>query len=211
MTDTVLELTMSLDGYVAGPNPTLSDPVGEQGMLLHEWLFPLASFQAHHGGGEGERGPDDDRVAAALDRDGAQVLGRRMFSGGSGPWADDPNAGGWWGDEPPFRVPVFVVTHHPRATVDFANGTSFVFVDGVEEAIAQAREAAGEREVRIAGGASVAQQALRAGLVDRIELHVAPLLLGGGTRLFDGVDTTRLELVETTGSSRVSHLSYRVR
>jgi dihydrofolate reductase len=209
MTDIVLDLTASLDGYVAGPNPTLADPLGENALLLHEWLVPLASFRAHHGGGHGERSADDDRVAASLARVGAQVLGRRMFSGGAGPWADDPNADGWWGDEPPFRVPVFVVTHHPRETQEYANGTTFVFVDGVEEAVAGAREAAGDRDVRIAGGASMAQQALRAGLVDRIDLHVAPVLLGGGTRLFENVDFGRLELVETTGSGRVSHLVYR--
>jgi dihydrofolate reductase len=209
MTETVLDLTASLDGYVAGPNPTLSDPLGENGMLLHEWLLPLASFRAAHGGGEGERNADDDRVSASLRRVGAQVMGRRMFSGGAGPWADDPNADGWWGDEPPFGVPVFVVTHHARARVDYPNGTSFVFVDGVDEAVAAAREAAGDRDVRIAGGASVAQQALRGGLVDRLDLHVAPVLLGGGTRLFDGAVPGRLELVETAGSGRVSHLVYR--
>jgi dihydrofolate reductase len=209
MTDIVIDLTTSLDGYVAGPDPTLTDPLGANGMQLHEWLFATASFQAQHGGGDGERSADDDRVAASLARVGAQVIGRRMFSGGDGPWADDPNADGWFGAEPPFRVPVFVVTHHPRETREYPNGTSFVFVEGVEEAVARAREAAGRGDVRIAGGASVAQQALRAGLVDRIDLHVVPVLLGGGTRLFEGGDFPRLELVETAGSARVSHLVYR--
>jgi dihydrofolate reductase len=209
MTDIVLDLTTSLDGYVAGPNPTLTDPLGENGMELHQWLFALESWRAAHGAGEGERGADDARVAASLARVGAQVMGRRMFSGGSGPWADDPNADSWFGPEPPFRVPVFVVTHHPRERIDFPNGTSYLFVGDVEEAVARARDAAGELDVRIAGGASVAQQALRAGLVDRIDLHVAPVLLGGGTPLFDGGGFPRLQLVETAGSARVSHLVYR--
>lgn len=193
MTQTVLDITMSLDGYVAGPNQTLDDPIGENGMLLHEWIFGLRTWRAQHGLEGGESNEVDDAVAERLASVGAQVMGRKMFSGGSGPWQDDPNAGGWWGDEPPFRCPVYVVTHHPRETVAFDNGSRFVFLGGVEEAVSLAREAAGGKDVRIAGGASVASQCLQAGLVDRIDLHVAPVVLGSGSRLFEGVDFTRFE------------------
>lgn len=205
----ILDITTSVDGYVAGPNPTLEAPLGERGMELHEWVFPLKSWRAAHGLDGGEDGEDDAMVAAALATVGAQVMGRRMFSGGSGPWDADPNAGGWWGDDPPFRVPVFVVTHHAREPVEFANGTRFVFVDGVEAAVEQARDAAGDRDVRVAGGADVATQAFRAGLVDRIDLHIAPLLLGGGARLFADVEPGTLELVSARASERAVHVTYR--
>jgi dihydrofolate reductase len=152
---------------------------------------------------------DDALVARGLATLGAVVMGRKMFSGGSGPWEDDPNAAGWWGDEPPFGVPVFVVTHHARDTIEYPNGTSFTFVtDGAEAAVAEAREATAGKDVRIAGGASVATQALRAGLLDRLDIHVAPVLLGAGTRLFEGVDLTQLELAETQASPNVTHVSY---
>jgi dihydrofolate reductase len=210
MTRIILDITMSLDGYVAGPDPSLDDPLGKNGMLLHEWLFGLASFTATHGLEGGEHDADDERVARSLAAVGAQVMGRRMFSGGSGPWEADPNAGGWWGDEPPFRVPVFVVTHHTREPVEFPNGTSFIFVTGgAEAAVEQARTAAGGKDVRVAGGASVATQCLDAGLLDRLDLHVAPILLGAGTRLFDGADLTRLEIADAVASEKVAHLSYR--
>jgi dihydrofolate reductase len=209
MGEVILDITASVDGYVAGPNQTLEAPLGERGMELHEWIFHLKSWRAQHGMEGGEDGDDDAMVAASLATVGAQVMGRRMFSGGSGPWEDDPNAAGWWGDEPPFRVPVFVVTHHAREPVEFANGTRFVFVDGVEPAVAQAREAAGDRDVRVAGGADVATQAYRAGLLDRIDLHIAPLLLGDGARLFAGVDPAALELVSSRASQRVTHVTYR--
>jgi dihydrofolate reductase len=211
MAHITLDITTSLDGYVAGPNPSLTDPIGENGMLLHEWVFPLKAFQEGHGGNGGEENADNALFERSVARIGASVLGRKMFSGGSGPWQDDPNADGWWGDDPPFRTPIFVVTHHAREAVTFANGTVFHFVtDGVESAVAQAREAAGEKDVRISGGASVATQCLDAGLLDRVELHVAPVLLGAGTRLFDGASLRKLELIEATASPRVAHLSYRV-
>jgi dihydrofolate reductase len=210
MTQITLDITMSLDGYVAGPNQTLEDPLGENGMLLHEWVFPLRSWRAAHGLDGGEESADDALIARNLATVGSTVMGRRMFSGGSGPWEDDPNAGGWWDDDPPFRTAVFVVTHHPRETLSFANGTEFHFVtDGVETAVAQAREAAGDKDVRVSGGASVATQAFDRGLVDRIDLHIAPLLLGSGARLFDGARFAQLELIEASSSPRVAHLSYR--
>lgn len=206
----ILDITMSLDGYVAGPHPTLDAPLGENGMLLHEWVFPLQTWRAHHGMDGGETNADDALVARGLANLRATVMGRKMFSGGSGPWESDPNAGGWWGNEPPFGHPVFVVTHHAREPLSFDNGTVFHFVvDGVEPAVAAAREAAGDGDVRVSGGASVAGQALDAGLLDRIDLHVAPLLLGGGTRLFEGAQHRTLELVDASSSPRVAHLSYR--
>ena len=209
MGEVVLDISMSVDGYVAGRNATLEAPLGERGMELHEWVFPLKSWRAAHGLDGGEGGEDDEMLAASLAKVGAQVMGRRMFSGGSGPWEDDPNASGWWGDEPPFRVPVFVVTHHAREPVQFENGTRFVFLRGVEDAIEQARESAGDADVRVAGGADVATQAFRAGLVDRIDLHVAPLLLGGGAKLFADVEPGSLELLSVRASPRATHISYR--
>lgn len=209
MGEVILDITTSLDGYVAGPNQTLEAPLGERGMELHEWVFPLKSWRAQHGMEGGEEGEDDAMVQASLAKVGAQVMGRRMFSGGSGAWESDPNAGGWWGDSPPFQVPVFIVTHHEREPVEFANGTRFVFVDGVETAVAQARDAAGDKDVRVAGGAEVANQCFRAGLLDRIDLHVAPLLLGGGAKLFADVEPGALELVGMRASERAVHVSYR--
>jgi len=210
MTQITLDITTSLDGYVAGPNATLQEPLGKNGELLHEWIVPLKTFRAQHGGEGGEENADDALVARNLAKVGAGVMGRKMFSGGEGPWDSDPNADSWFGDDPPFRTPVFVVTHYARETITYPNGTEFHFVtDGVESAVAQAREAANGKDVRVGGGASVASQCLQAGLLDRIDLHVAPILLGGGVRLFDGVDLARLELVDSQASERVAHLSYR--
>jgi dihydrofolate reductase len=209
MTQIILDISTSLDGFVAGPSPTLEDPLGQNGMQLHEWIFGLASWRSAHGQEGGVHDEDDALVARGLATLGAVVMGRKMFSGGSGPWEDDPNAAGWWGDEPPFGVPVFVVTHHARDTIEYPNGTVFTFVtDGVESAIEQARTAAAGKDVRISGGASVATQALRAGLLDRLDIHVAPVLLGSGTRLFEGVDLTLFELLETHASPNVTHLTY---
>ncbi len=209
MGNLILDITASLDGFVAGPNPTLEEPLGVGGMHLHDWAFPLRAWRAPHGLDGGEEGEEDDAVANSLARVGAQVMGRKMFSGGAGPWESDPNAAGWWGDEPPFRVPVFVVTHHARPPLEFDNGTRFVFVtDGVESAIEQARAAAGDRDVRVAGGADVATQSLRAGLLDRIDLHIAPLLLGSGAKLFDDVAPGKLQLLDVRSSERAAHLTY---
>ncbi len=141
-----LDISMSLDGFIAGPNQTLEQPLGEGGERLHEWAFRLASFREPHGLSGGETGADDEIVKETLAATGAVVMGRRMFSGGEGPWEDDPNADAWWGDEPPFHVPVFVLTHHARETVHKQGGTSFTFVtDGIEAALEQAEAAAGDR------------------------------------------------------------------
>ena len=212
MTKVRVDITTSLDGFVAGPNQTLEHPLGENGERLHEWAFAAASWRERHGLSGGEANADSDVIEESQDATGAVVMGRRMFSGGEGPWADDPNANGWWGDDPPFHAPVFVLTQHARETVTMLGGTSFAFVtDGIEAAVAQAREVAGEKDVLISGGASVVQQALRAGLLDELQLHVVPLLLGGGVRLFDGVDpTVELEATRTIESPTVAHLRYRV-
>ena len=200
---------MSLDGFIAGPNQTLEHPLGEGGEQLHEWLFRLASFREQHGLSGGEQNAD----SAAYDwytGAGAVVMGRRMFSGGAGPWENDPNADGWWGDEPPFHVPVFVLTEHTRETVVKQGGTSFTFVtDGIESALEQARAAAGARNVQLGGGASVVQQYLRAGLIDELRIHLVPLFLGDGVRLFADRGP-KLELLELIDSPSATHLRYRV-
>jgi dihydrofolate reductase len=210
MSRLMLDITMSLDGFVAGPNPTLEEPLGEGGERLHEWIIPLATWREEHGLTGGETGVDDQIVADRIAATGAYIMGRRMFSGGEGPWDDDPRADGWWGDDPPFHVPVFVLTHHARETVVKEGGTSFAFVtDGIESALEQARAAAGGRDVALAGGASVAQQYLRAGLLDEVQLHIAPVLLGGGVRLFDA-EPARLEVTRVVESPAVTHLTFRV-
>jgi dihydrofolate reductase len=213
MTKVTLDISMSLDGFVAGPSPTLEDPLGEGGELLHEWALGLASWRERHGLTGGEASADSEMVAESVAATGAVVMGRRMFSGGDGPWADDPNADGWWGDDPPFRVPVFIVTHHAREPVTKQGGTTFTFVpDGVEVAVERARVAAGDRNVSIAGGARVAQQVLAAGMLDEMHIHLVPVLLGSGTRLLDGLGPTdaRLERTGVIESPGVTHLSYRV-
>jgi dihydrofolate reductase len=208
-----LDISMSLDGYVAGPNQTLEEPLGKGGEQLHEWVFRLAAWREPHGLEGGEHGPDGELVRASVGRTGAVIMGRRMFSGGSGPWESDPNADAWWGDNPPFHVPVFVLTHHEREPVEKEGGTTFTFVtDGFESALEQARAAAGEKDISIAGGAEVAQQALRAGVVDDVTLHLAPVLLGGGTSLFGdlGTDLT-LNLTNVLEAPFATHLQYVVK
>jgi dihydrofolate reductase len=213
MSKVKLDISMSLDGFVAGPDPTLEDPLGKGGEQLHEWIIGLASWREPHGRTGGERNADDDLVREGRESTGAVIMGRRMFSGGQGPWEDDPKADGWWGDEPPFHAPVFVLTHHGRETVPKEGGTSYNLVtDGIESALEQARAAAGDKDVLIAGGAEAAQQYLKAGLMDEIQLHVAPVLLGDGVRLFDGIgpDDAKLELADVVESPKVTHVRYRV-
>jgi dihydrofolate reductase len=211
----ICDISMSLDGFVAGPNPSLEHPLGEGGELLHEWAFRLASFRETHGLGDGgETGPDDEVAREWRDAAGAVVMGRRMFSGGEGPWKDDPNADGWWGDDPPFHVPVFVLTHHARETLTKEGGTSFSFVtDGIESALEQARAAAAEKDVSLGGGASLVQQYLKAGLLDELQVHVAPMLLGDGTPLFGrlGTGPVELEATRVITSPFVTHLRFQPR
>jgi dihydrofolate reductase len=206
---TFLNITMSLDGFVAGPNQTLEEPLGEGGEQLHEWILGLESWRELHGHDGGETNADDELVRATHDRTAAFVMGRRMFSGGEGPWENDPNANGWWGDDPPFGGPVFVVTHHEREPLNLGT-TTFTFLDGIDEAVRQARSAAGGKDVQISGGGSVAQQALDAGLLDELHIHVAPVLLGAGVRLFAGPERRPIELVRSVESPQVTHLAYRV-
>jgi dihydrofolate reductase len=211
MAGLTLDITMSLDGFVAGPNASLDEPLGEGGEQLHDWIVRLAWWRQRHGLEGGETGAENDLAKELLGSTGAYVMGRRMFSGGAGGWEDDPKADGWWGDDPPFKAPVFVLTHHPRETVIKDGGTSFVFVtEGIEAALDQAKAAAGEREVGLSGGANVVQQYLRAGLVDTMQIHVAPLLLGGGTRLFDepGGEPIGLELTQVIQGPSAAHLIF---
>jgi dihydrofolate reductase len=207
------DISMSLDGFIAGPNPTLEEPLGKGGEALHEWVVALQAWREPHGLSGGETTPDSEVVEETLRNVGATVMGRRMFSGGQGPWEDDPNADGWWGDEPPFHHPVFILTHHAREPVAKQGGTTFTFVtDGIESALEQARAAAEDTDVAIGGGASIVQEYFRAGLIDEFQVHVVPVLLGGGVRLFDelGPERPRLELTRAIGSPAVTHLRYRV-
>lgn len=207
------EISMSLDGFIAGPNATLEEPLGEGGEQLHEWVVRLAAWREAHGLSGGETNADSALMEEAQANTGAVVMGRRMFSGGEGLWEKDPNPDGWWGDEPPFRVPVFVLTHHAREPVAKQGGTTFTFVtDGPEAALEQARAAAGDGDVGLGGGASVAQQYLNAGLIDELLIHVVPVLLGNGVRLFENLDpAVKLEQTEAVESpSGVAHLRYAV-
>jgi dihydrofolate reductase len=208
-----LDISMSLDGYVAGPNASLDDPLGVGGMRLHEWVFPLRSFRERHGETGGETNADDEIVAEGLRSNGAVIMGRRMYSGGEGPWAGDSNAAGWWGDDPPFGMAVFVLTQHAREPEVMQGGTTFSFVtDGIDAALDRAQDAAGGKDVLVAGGADVAQQYLRAGLLDEIQLHVSPVFLGAGRRLFDGIpaDSAGLEAERVVASPGVTHLRFRI-
>lgn len=196
------DISVSLDGFIAGPNDGVDNPLGDGGERLHEWVFGLASFRERHGQAGGETNRDDEIVEESVRDTGAVVLGRRMFDNAKG-----------WGDDPPFHVPVFVLTHEVREVLAKQGGTTFAFVnDGVESALAQARAAAGDKNVAVGGGANTIQQFLKAGLLDELQIHFAPVLFGGGIRLFNGLGTEHIEL-ETTRvveSPGVTHLKFRV-
>jgi dihydrofolate reductase len=203
-------ITMSLDGYVAGPNQSRETPLGEGGEELHEWVLATRRWRAQHGREGGETGVDDERLAFAQDDIGAFIMGRNMFGPVRGPWGGE-QWNGWWGDDPPFHAPVFVLTHHARDPQPMQGGTTFHFViDGVESALQRALEAAGGKDVHLPGGAQAAQHYLRAGLIDEMEIHVAPRLLGGGERLFDdlGAGSTGYELAELVSSPAAAHFRY---
>jgi dihydrofolate reductase len=205
------EISISLDGYVAGPNQSEEHPLGEGGTQLHDWILKLAAWREPHGYEGGEVNESTPLVEESQAGVGAVLMGRNMFGGGPGPWGDDPWQG-WWGEEPPFHMPVFVLTHHARKPLTLGE-TTFTFVtDGIESALAQAREAAGDRDVSIGGGADVAGQYLAAGLVDQMQLNVVPVLLGDGARLFEGGVGVGLELepILVVGTPEVTHLRYRV-
>jgi dihydrofolate reductase len=185
MAKIIVDISISLDGFVAGPDISNTEPLGKGGEALHEWVVATQSWRKAHGKAGGETGVDDE-ISKEMSTDvGATIMGRKMYNGGEGPWESDSNADGWWGDEPPFKHPVFILTHHSRETVEKQNGTSFVFVTaGADDALLQAREAAGGKNVLVAGGAETTQQYLKAGVVDELRLHVAPVLLDGGVSLF---------------------------
>jgi dihydrofolate reductase len=207
-----LQISMSVDGFIAGPNPSEKDPLGEGGMQLHEWAFKLAAWRVAHGMEGGEVNASTAVVEESLENIGATVMGRNMFGGGPGPWGEDPWQG-WWGEDPPFHTPVFVLTHHAREPLEKRGGTTFFFVsDGIESTLEQAKQAAGGRDVSLAGGANVAQQYLAAGLIDELQLQIAPVLLGEGTRLFENIASAdvALEPVRVLEAPGVSHLKYRV-
>lgn len=209
----ICDISMSLDGFVAGPNPSLERPLGDGGDLLHEWAFAAASWREQHGLTGGEANVDSEVLEESTRAAGAVVMGRRMFSGGEGLWEDDPRANGWWGDDPPFHVPVFVLTSEARETLVMKGGTSFTFVtDGIEAALDRARAAAGDKDVALAGGASVVQQYLKAGLLDEIQIHLAPVLLGDGVSLFDrlAIDALGLETRRVIATPSVTHLRFGV-
>ena len=201
---------MSLDGFVAGPDQSLEQPLGVGGEALHEWAFATRSRRESEGDEGGEWGLDDERAASWNRNVGATIMGRNMFGPVRGDWGVE-QWNGWWGDDPPYHTPVFVLTHHPRASVAMEGGTTFHFVtDGIEAALGRAVATAGDKDVMIAGGASTAQQYLRAGLVDELEIHVVPALLGGGERLFEDVGgiAGAFELVELVSSPAVAHYRY---
>lgn len=201
---------MSLDGFIAGPNQSLEEPLGVGGEALHEWIFPLEAWRRPHGMDGGEANVSTPVVEEELANIGATIMGRNMFGGGPGPWSRTNPWKGWWGNNPPFHHAVFVLTHHAREPLAMDGGTSFTFVtDGIESALEQARRAARGKDVALAGGARTAQQYLNAGAVDEMQLHVAPMLLGGGERLFDTVhDLHGLALVKTVPAPNVTHLKF---
>jgi dihydrofolate reductase len=206
------QISISLDGFVAGPNQSEEHPLGEGGERLHEWALKLAAWREPHGREGGETNASSEVMEEALANVGATIMGRNMFGGGPGPWGEDPWQG-WWGEDPPFHHPVFVLTHHEREPLEKEGGTSFTFVtDGIESALEQAREAAGGRDVAIAGGADVAQQYLAAGLLDELQLSVAPVLLGAGARLFENLEAAAVDLeqVRVIEGPDAAHLQYRV-
>jgi dihydrofolate reductase len=209
MSSITSQLSMSLDGYVAGPNQSLENPIGEGGMDLHQWAIATATWREQHGLRGGERNADAE-IAAEMPRGiGAYIMGRRMFGGGDGPW--DESWTGWWGEDPPYHAPVFVLTHHPRDPLPMQGGTTFTFVTGgIESALEQARAAAGSGDVSIAGGASAVRQYLAAGLLDELHLHIVPITLGAGERLLDDVGGLRLEPVAVVASPAVTHVKYRI-
>ena len=208
----VANISMSLDGYIAGPNPTLEEPLGVRGEELHEWVFGLEAWRQPHGLPGGETGPDNDIMRETTANIGAVIMGRKMYSGGEGPWENDPNPDGWWGDNPPFKVPVFVLTSHERETVTKEGGTSFTFVtDGIESALKQAKAAAGDKDISLGGGANAIQQFIAAGLADELEIHLVPILLGGGTRLLDNLGEAKLEKIRVIDSPQVTHLKFRIK
>lgn len=203
-------IAISLDGYTAGPRQSVENPLGVGGERLHDWAIPLAAFRAPHGLEGGTVDASTPVLEESLTNIGATIMGRNMFGGHPGPWDPARPWNGWWGANPPFHHPVFVLTHHPRVPLRMEGGTVFTFVtDGIEAALEQARAAARGRDVTLSGGADVARQYLTAGMIDEMELHLVPMLLGAGERLFEGVaDLGDLQLVRTVAAPNVTHLRF---
>jgi len=209
----VLSFSISLDGFGAGPNQSLENPLGVRGPEMMEWFFHTQAWRKIHGQGDGETGIDNGMAEQGFTNIGAWILGRNMFGPVRGPWPDD-NWKGWWGDEPPYHVPVFVLTHHTRAPLKMKGGTEFYFVtDGIRSALEQAQTAAGSRDVRLGGGVATIRQYLSAGLVDDLHLAVSPVLLGSGEHLFNGIDMHALgyECAKTVAGERATHVFLRKR
>jgi dihydrofolate reductase len=199
---------ISLDGYGAGSDQSRQNPLGEGGEALHEWMSSTRTFKRMYGGDGGETGPDDDFTARGMAHLGAWILGRNMFGPIRGPWPD-AEWKGWWGDEPPYHTPVFVLTHHPRASFTMKGGTTFHFItDGIHAALKRATEAAAGKDIRLGGGVSTIQQYLRAGLVDEMHVAIAPVLLGKGEHLFAGLDIRALgyRCSEHVPTKRATHV-----
>jgi dihydrofolate reductase len=202
-------ISVSVDGFVAGPNQSLENPIGEGGMRLHEWAIATKSWREQQGMDGGERSADSEVIEEVVRNVGAYIMGRKMFGGGSGDW--DRTWTGWWGEDPPYHAPVFVLTHHAREPLSMQGGTTFTFVDnGIESALRLARTAAGDKDVAIAGGASAVQQFLAAGILDELYLHVVPIVLGAGERLLVNVGDPVLRPVNVIASPAVTHVKYRI-
>ena len=203
-------LAISLDGFVAGPNQSLENPIGEGGMRLHQWMFETAAWRKQHGEPGGERTADSDVVESLSHGICAYIMGRKMFGGGAGEW--DLEWKGWWGEDPPYHAPVLVLTHHRRESLPMRGGTTFHFVtSGIEAGLEQARSAAGGKDVLVAGGASTVRQFMSAGLLDELYLDIVPVILGRGERLLENVGDPVLEPVEVVASPNVTHVRYRIR
>jgi dihydrofolate reductase len=208
---TVHAFAVSLDGFAAGPNQSRENPLGQRGPELMQWFFPTDVFSRMHGGGEGETGVDNDIAKLGFENMGAWILGRNMFGPIRGPWPDDEWKG-WWGEEPPYHVPTFVLTHYAREPLVMKGGTVFHFVTGgIHEALERAREAAQGRNVRIGGGTSTVRQYMAAGLIDELHLAVSPVLLGAGENLWQGQDAHALgyECHKTVQGERATHVFLR--
>jgi dihydrofolate reductase len=206
------QISISADGFIAGPNQSVEHPLGEGGTQLHEWVLKLEEWRRAHGEPGGETNASSAVFAESLENVGAVVMGRNMFGGGPGPWGENPWRG-WWGDEPPFHIPVFVLTHHAREPLEMKGGTTFHFVtDGIEAALDQATAAAAGKDVSLGGGADVIQQYLKAGLVDEMLLNVVPVVLGSGARLFENLEGAdiRLERIQVVEGPEATHLGYRL-
>jgi dihydrofolate reductase len=205
-------ISISVDGFVAGPNQSEESPLGEGGERLHEWVVPLAVWREAHGMDGGEVNESTRILDERAENVGASVMGRNMFGPIGGRDWGDGQWKGWWGDDPPYHHPVFVVTHHPRDPLEMEGGTTFHFVtDGIESALDQARDAAGGKDVMLWGGGQIVQEYLAAGLLDELELHITPLLLGDGSRIFDNLrdPEVQLEQVRVVEAPGVTHVKYR--